>query len=290
MSWSISPWATAPWAKSVLLGTTYTDSLTETIGPEVIAGSVGFFSDTFNFSITVAALAQGLGIYPTSIAESVALSSGDTSNQLFSATLSEGVSLVDTYLDTDSAIYNETLLSSLILADSLLSSQVFVYPVTAQITLFDDVASNIIVATTLAEAIVAADALGAEQISVSSIGEFLTLTATVAGEMLIWPAPSDVMFGVHYGPTGDDFTGTAVLGNGTQIIAYRSDVHISTPTLRIALFPKNRTRPQQDRDPTSLRAKPKSKYVHATTVPLRTDVFTEQNEVFVTTSTESISV
>ena len=50
----------------------------------------------------------------------------------------------------------------------------------------------------------------------------------------VWPAESTVLLGVQYGPNGVDFTGSAIAGNGAQIIAYRSDVRVSTPKLRIS--------------------------------------------------------
>lgn len=106
----------------------------------------------------------------------------------------------------------------------------------------------------------------------------------------VWPAASDVRLGIQYGPNGVDFTGSAIAGNGAQIIAYRSDVQVSTPTLRIASRQKRRTQPQQEQDLAMLRSKSRSKYAYATTSTGRTDVFTEQNEVFVTTSLETVQV
>lgn len=50
----------------------------------------------------------------------------------------------------------------------------------------------------------------------------------------VWPAESTVSLGVQYGPTGDDYTGSAISMGGAQIIAYRSDVRVSTPKLRIS--------------------------------------------------------
>ena len=50
----------------------------------------------------------------------------------------------------------------------------------------------------------------------------------------LWPGASDVRAGVQYGPNGVDFTGSAIAGNGATVIAYRSDVRVSTPKLRIS--------------------------------------------------------
>ena len=56
----------------------------------------------------------------------------------------------------------------------------------------------------------------------------------------VWPAASDVLAGVQYGPTGLEFTGDAVSGLGETAIAYRSEVQITTPTLRIVSRPLRR--------------------------------------------------
>ena len=61
----------------------------------------------------------------------------------------------------------------------------------------------------------------------------------------VWPGASDVRQGVQYGPNGVDFTGSAIAGNGAQIIAYRSDVQVSIPKLHIASLKKHRTQPQE---------------------------------------------
>ena len=71
----------------------------------------------------------------------------------------------------------------------------------------------------------------------------------------VWPAESTVSLGVQYGPNGVDFTGSAIAGNGAQIIAYRSDVQVSTPTLRITSRPKRQVQPQQEQEPAMLRNK-----------------------------------
>ena len=106
----------------------------------------------------------------------------------------------------------------------------------------------------------------------------------------VWPAESTVSLGVQYGPNGVDFTGSAIAGNGAQIIAYRSDVQITTPALRIMQRPKRETTRQKEQEQKTRRSSSESKYVYATTSKQRVELFTERNEVFVTTTTESISV
>lgn len=106
----------------------------------------------------------------------------------------------------------------------------------------------------------------------------------------VWPAESTVSLGVQYGPNGVDFTGSAIAGNGAQIIAYRSDVQIKTPTLRIASRPKKSQKTNQDQGLQTIRPREQSKYLYSMTSVRRSDVFTEQNEVFVTTTTEAVSI
>ena len=106
----------------------------------------------------------------------------------------------------------------------------------------------------------------------------------------VWPDEGDVRQGVQYGPNGVDFTGSAIAGNGAQIIAYRSDVLVSTPTTRIALRQLLRDMFQAP-ESMQLREKPRSKkYVYATTCVKHAEVFTSTDEIYVTTITESISV
>lgn len=106
----------------------------------------------------------------------------------------------------------------------------------------------------------------------------------------VWPAESTVSLGVQYGPNGVDFTGSAIAGNGAQIIAYRSNVQMATPTLRATSREKRRDS-FQAREPTTLRAKPNSKkYVYATTSVPRIEASTEMNDVFVTTKIEMLNI
>ena len=123
----------------------------------------------------------------------------------------------------------------------------------------------------------------------------------------VWPAESTVSLGVQYGPNGVDFTGSAIAGNGAQIIAYRSDVQVSTPVLRITSRPKRRVQPQQERDPAMLRNKAtgntyafsentgaglsvitqRNESLSVVGAQRRLDVFTSTDEIAVTTTTES---
>ena len=112
----------------------------------------------------------------------------------------------------------------------------------------------------------------------------------VFADASVWPAESTVSLGVQYGPNGVDFTGSAIAGNGAQIIAYRSNVQMATPTLRATSREKRRDS-FQARKPTTLRAKPRSKkYVYATTCVKHAEVFTSTDEIYVTTITESTEI
>lgn len=105
----------------------------------------------------------------------------------------------------------------------------------------------------------------------------------------VWPAESTVSLGVQYGPNGVDFTGSAIAGNGAQIIAYRSEVQVSTPTLCITSRPKRQVQPQREQAP-AIRARARSKYAYVTTLIRRTEVSTEQRSTFVMTETYAIEV
>ena len=82
-------------------------------------------------------------------------------------------------------------------------------------------------------------------------------------------------------------TGT---GTGSTVIAYRSDVLVSTPTTRIALRQLRRDMFQAP-ESMQLREKPRSKkYVYATTCVKHAEVFTSTDEIYVTTITESTEI
>ena len=100
----------------------------------------------------------------------------------------------------------------------------------------------------------------------------------------VWPAESTVSLGVQYGPNGVDFTGSAIAGNGAQIIAYRSDVQVSTPTLRITSRPKRQVQPQQEREPAVIRARAGRKNAYATSSVSGISVVTQPDSLNVTSS------
>ena len=108
----------------------------------------------------------------------------------------------------------------------------------------------------------------------------------------VWPAESTVSLGVQYGPNGVDFTGSAIAGNGAQIIAYRSDVQVSTPMLRISSQPK---RSEVRKQKPNLTVKTKSQRSrHASTYTMtseaRVDVVTAKETVSVTTTVATAQV
>ena len=100
----------------------------------------------------------------------------------------------------------------------------------------------------------------------------------------VWPGASDVRQGVQYGPNGVDFTGSAIAGNGAQIIAYRSDVQISTPKLRISSRPKRQVQPQQEREPAVIRARAGRKNAYVTSSVSGISVVTQPDSLNVTPS------
>ena len=84
-------------------------------------------------------------------------------------------------------------------------------------------------------------------------------------------------------------TGTGT-GTGSTVIAYRSDVLVSTPTTRIALRQLLRDMFQAP-ESMQLMEKPRSKkYVYATTCVKHAEVFTSADEIYVTTITESTEI
>lgn len=100
----------------------------------------------------------------------------------------------------------------------------------------------------------------------------------------VWPAASDVLAGVQYGPTGLEFTGDAVSGSGGTVIAYRSDVQVSTPKLHIASLKKHRTQPQERQEPAVIRARAGRKNAYATSSVSGISVVTGQPESLNVTS------
>ena len=99
-----------------------------------------------------------------------------------------------------------------------------------------------------------------------------------------WPVASDVRSGVRYGPTGDDYTGSALAGSGGTVIAYRSDVQVSTPKLHIASLKKHRTQPQERQEPAVIRARAGRKNAYATSSVSGISVVTGQPESLNVTS------
>ena len=101
----------------------------------------------------------------------------------------------------------------------------------------------------------------------------------------VWPAESTVSLGVQYGPNGVDFTGSAIAGNGAQIIAYRSDVQVSIPKLHIASLKKHRTQPQE-REPAVIRARAGRKNAYATSSVSGISVVTQPESLNITSSSD----
>ena len=68
-------------------------------------------------------------------------------------------------------------------------------------------------------------------------------------------------------------------GTGATVIAYRSDVQVSTPVLRITSRPKRRVQPQQEREPAMLRNKATGNtYAFSETTGAGLSVITQRNE------------
>lgn len=99
-------------------------------------------------------------------------------------------------------------------------------------------------------------------------------------------------------------TGT---GTGSTVIAYRSDVQVSTPKLHIAALKKHRTQPQERREPAVIRARAGRKNAYVTSSVSGISVFTGQPDslnvtpsagrldastdaIYVTTTTATTSV
>lgn len=220
-------------------GTTFNDSLTESIAASDSCGAAAMFDNALSSgAVTMGDSSASAAVFSSQLSESVAPSDSDGSVQIFVASLSESTSLLDDYTGSIAGgptTYNESLAESLAMADALIALQVmpnalaesvapgdsesaaavFASQYTETITMNDGFTTTVILANTLAEAIAVADALGATMIMVSTLGESVTLTATVAGTIsgtAVWPDPSTVAIGVQYGPTGIEYTGTATKG------------------------------------------------------------------------------
>lgn len=169
------------------------------------------------------------------VAEAVTSTTAFSSTVLFAADLSEGVSLAEAY--ANSCGFNATLAAQLTLADQLLGGIGYYDTLTVPVALSDGAVVNTILADSLGEAIAAASSLGATQVQVASLGATLLLTATYANALIrvVWPNPTDVRLGVQYGPTGEDYTGTASFGTGQLAFASTMYVIPATDNLIVTL-------------------------------------------------------
>lgn len=262
----------------------YTMTAPVTVGDAVGGGMTSNNPVSAGVSLTEA-LASGLA-YSDTVAASVSAAGTFTAAQVLSAALGEGVSLAETYANTGG--FNSALAAQLTLADQLIGGMSYTDALAAPVTLSDGAVVSTIIAKTLGEAIAVADSLGATHIQVSSLGETLLLNATFDGVRvgLTWPAPSEVLLGVQYGPTGSDFTGTAVAAGGEAIFVQHMRVTTTTDRFTISQKPKREASHAVERQASQQGNKGKNVYV-SSPVP-QYHVLTGPDEIWVRTNKETI--
>ena len=250
--------------------------------------SAGFqtYVDAFAETLVVSDGVGSKGAYVSALSESTALNAAFSAVQVFASTLGEGVSLAESY--ATKGVFNAELVAQLTLADQLVGGISYTDTLTEQVTLSDGAVVRTVLAASLGEAIAVADSLGATHIQVSSLGEtLLLLNATFDGVRvgLTWPAPSEVLLGVQYGPTGSDFTGTAVAGGGATVFAQHMRVTTTTDRFTISQKPKRDVSQAVESPVSQQGSKGKNAYVR-TSIPQHT-VQTSPDEIWVTTNKET---
>ena len=250
--------------------------------------SAGFqtYVDAFAETLVVSDGVGSKGAYVSALSESTALNAAFSAVQVFASTLGEGVSLAESY--ATKGVFNAELVAQLTLADQLVGGISYTDTLTEQVTLSDGAVVRTVLAASLGEAIAVADSLGATHIQVSSLGETLLLNATVEGVRvgLTWPTPSEVLLGVQYGPTGADFTGTAVAGGGATVFAEHMVVTLTIDKMTVAQKPKREASGAVE--PRTAQQSSKGKNAFVCTATPTHYVLTSNDEIWVRTNKETI--
>ena len=204
----------APAASS---GTVYNDSLTESVNLTATQTANQTFAAVLNETVALAGLETPAAIYYVAIGASVAVADDYTSTHLTGGTtyndsISESILLGASFVAVQT--FTAALSESVALNDTRSAQAVFSSPLTESIATSSGFTAQSIFNTSVQEFVSLDDAQQAAQVFANSLGESVALVYVVDGSVagLVWPDPSTVQAGVTYGPTGTEYTGTAVSG------------------------------------------------------------------------------